>query len=237
MFVEPKLENPVRIKVDGTKSVMKFEDKEEIPLDKGVMLGKDEVGRYGIVIEIDNRETKIPSQFRIDAAEFRDGNLYVYEENKRSPWRFGQDGTLLHSPNDELTDEFVKKYKENLKAFNLVLETPELIKPVIVRLGDNQTIISDEEQEQDPLFPGVIYESIHYGFKIAIEKDGHTQETSYKTKNRIDGIGGTVGTNTFNVFERNTGETWEFDTSGKLIKKPSVYNEHEKEAQQKKTLS
>lgn len=63
--------------------------------------------------------------------------------------------------------------------------------PVCIIFGDTENVIlADEENKQNiPLIPGVMFGGNHYGFVLIININGKQRETIYPTQCKIDAFG------------------------------------------------
>lgn len=116
MDIEPKIENPVCIRFGDTENVILADEinKQSTPLVPGVMF----VGNhYGFVLITDingkQKEMVYPTQCRIVAVAFEGGTLKIFEEGKKTFWRFSNSGKLEYS----VFGEFLMNIEGDLKAF------------------------------------------------------------------------------------------------------------------------
>lgn len=88
--------------------------------------------------------------------------------------------------------------------------------PVCIIFGDTENVIlADEENKQNiPLIPGVMFGGNHYGFVLITNINGKQREMIYPTQCKIEAIG--IENGTLKVFEEGKKNSWRFNKSGKL---------------------
>ena len=124
-MVEPKLENPLRVKISlYPKKSMVLQDKlikRNYPLCPGVMLG---TVNYGFILIFDTKygkkEVVYPTQNRIDAIvqESYRGDLKVFENGKYHPWVFTYDGKFKNQASYNQYSKRDKKFVEEVYELN-----------------------------------------------------------------------------------------------------------------------
>ena len=231
MDIEPKIEKPVFIRFGDTENVILADEinKQSTPLVPGVMF----VGNhYGFVLITDingkQKEMVYPTQCRIVAVAFEAGTLKIFEEGKRTFWRFNNSGKLEHSIFGEFTDEYRSRINTSLEYCDIIMGEPILKNPLCVKIARNSersVILKDEFVKQDyPLYPGAIFETEHYGFVLIIDTDKGQKEVYYPTQNRVNAIGiagGELGD--LKVFENGKYHPWLFSYDGNF-KQEASYN-------------
>ena len=97
MILEPKILDPITLKLSGKDSVM-VTDEENLSLDNGVMLGTEHYG-FKLVVDYEGKESEATyeTQCKIIGVQIVNDCLNIYEENKYIPWRFDKHtGTLIN---------------------------------------------------------------------------------------------------------------------------------------------
>ncbi len=235
MNFEAKMQNPICIKLGKNSNVILADEncKKEYSLVPGVMFGKE---HYGFIIISDyNREQReyfYPTQCKIEAVGMEGGIVKIFEEGKKSSWRFTKTGNLEHSIFGDFTDEFRQKFDTVFENDNMFMGESKLERPLRIQISANpqkSMILQDEWIKKDyPLYPGVMLGSIHYGFILIFDTEYGKKEVVYPTQNRIDAIG--IEGNYFNdlkVFENGKYHPWLFTYDGKF-KKQASYNRYSK---------
>lgn len=127
MFIkEPKLENPVRVKISlNPEESMILQDeivKKDYPLCPGVMLG---TLHYGFILMFDTeygkKEVVYPTQNRIDAIGIEghyNNDLKVFEKGKYHPWVFTFDGKFKKQASYNQYSKRDKKFVEEVYDLN-----------------------------------------------------------------------------------------------------------------------
>ena len=229
MFVEPKIDKPLRIRLGVNDNKILADDScsEDYPLSPGVMFGDQHFG-FSLIVDTKKgqRETIYPTQCNIQAVGLDNGILKVYEAHKRGSWRFQKNGVMQHSSFDEFTDDIRSVY-------DLVSESPEFFvgdyrveNPIRIHLSKDplKSTIQFREDESYPLTPGVKIGSLHYGFILTIDSDGESKEVVYPTQGNIDAIGNDESDlGTFKVFENGKYHPWIFTAEG-VFKQKASYN-------------
>lgn len=92
----------------------------------------------------------------------------------------------------------------------------KILDPVCIRLGKNSNIImaGENNKEEHPLVPGVMFGGEHYGFVLITDHNGKQREIVYSTQCKIQAIG--IEGGILKVFEEGKKFSWRFDKSGKL---------------------
>lgn len=131
MNLEKKIQNPICIKIGKDSNVILADEecKEEYPLIPGVMFGGEHFGF--ITISDSNREQRecfYPTQCRIEAIGVESGILKIFEEGKKSSWRFNKSGKMEYSAFGDFTDEFRRKF-DTIKDKKIVEEVYDLKEP------------------------------------------------------------------------------------------------------------
>ena len=231
MDIEAKIENPVCIRLGDTENVILADEvnKQNNPLVPGVMFGGTHYG-FVLITDINGKQKEMvyPTQCRIDAVSIEGGVLKVFEEGKKTSWRFSKSGKLEHSIFGEFTDEYRSKFNTIVEHYDMFMGEPVLKNPLCVKIARNpeeSVILKDELVQQDyPLYPGVMLGDEHYGFVLIIDTDKGQKEVYYPTQNRIDAIG--IEGNEFGdlkVFENGKYHSWLFTYNGKF-KEEASYN-------------
>lgn len=236
MFIEPKIDKPLRIRLGLTENKILADDScsKDYPLTPGVVVGHEHYG-FSLIVDTKSgqRETIYPTQCNIQAVGLDNGILKIYENHKKNSWRFNKKGDLEHSNLDEFTEDVRSVY-------DLVAESPDFFvgdykvdNPISIRIKEDPTqsvVIFDKPDGQDeyPLAPGVMIGALHYGFILVIDTENGEKEIVYPTQGNIDGVGTDSEFYTdFRVFENGKYHPWVFSSEGKLIKKAS-YNAYSK---------
>ena len=226
MSIEERLVDPVCIRV-GKKYdyvMVDEESNEHYSLEAGVLFGSE---HYGFILIIDDkgkqREVVYPTQCKIEAIGIEGGVLKVFEEGKRLPWTFDKKGKLESSAFNDFTEGYLREYSKNVL---LLLDNPKMFlnkaaieHPVKLRIAmdPEKSVIELEDGEKYPLFPGVMLDSLHYGFILLIETLEGVREIKYPTQCRIDAVG--CDTNFYDdikVFENGKYHPWKFGFDGKF---------------------
>ena len=94
---------------------------------------------------------------------------------------------------------------------------PVLKNPIKVHISSigNFVTINDEKQDYEPLKPGVVFGSEHYGFSLIRDVNGEQEETLYPTQCRIYGMG--IENNKMIVCEDGKSSHWHFSLEGEFI--------------------
>ncbi len=231
MDIEAKIENPVCIRLGDTENVILADEvnKQNNPLVPGVMFGGNHYG-FVLITDINGKQKEMvyPTQCRIDAVGIEGGVLKVFEEGKKTSWRFNKSGKLEHSIFGEFTDEYRSRFNTIVEHYDMFMGEPVLKNPLCVKIARNpeeSVILKDELVQQDyPLYPGAILGTEHYGFILIIDTDKGQKEVFYPTQNRIDAIG--IEGNEFGdlkIFENGKYHPWLFSYDGKF-KQEASYN-------------
>lgn len=235
MDIEAKIQDPICIKI-GTESNVILKDEKcmkEHPLVPGAMFGGE---HYGIIIISDNngkqKESFYPTQCRIEAIGIDNEILRVFEEGKKTCWKFNKMGQLEYSPFGDFNDEFRKKIDIIVENYDMFMGEPKLENPLKVKISkkpEQSMILKDEYVIKDySLCPGAIIGTVHYGFILIFDTENGEKEVVYPTQNRIDAIG--IEGNCYNdlkVFENGKYNPWVFTFDGKF-KKQASYNQYSK---------
>ena len=228
MDIESKIKNPICIRLGYNENIILADEKNEQnnSLVPGAIFSDD---HYGFVLIIDangsQKEVVYPTQCRIDAVGIEYGVLKVFEEGKKTSWRFSKSGKLEHSTFDEFTDEYRAKFDIPV---GMPVKEPVLENPLCVKISKNPTesmILKDDFIQQDyPLYPGIMLGTKHYGFILIFDDNGCHRQICFPTQNRIDAIG--IEENEFGdlkVFENGKYHPWTFTHNGKF-KEEASYN-------------
>lgn len=230
MNVEAKIENPICIRLGDNENLILADDvnKENNPLSPGAMFGGE---HYGFVLIIDSngkqKEIVYPTQCRIVAAGTSNGTLLIFEEDKKTSWRFDKSGKLEHSIFDEFTEEYRRKADMLIAHSNMFMGEPTLKNPISIKVSKdpNESVILEADQSGNdyPVYPGVMLGSVHYGFVLIIDTEKGQKEVYYPTQNKIDCIGTENPYADLKVYENGKYHPWRFTPSGKL-KEEASYN-------------
>ena len=233
MSLDGKIKNPISIRIGDFSNIMieKDGEREDVPLEPGMMFGGE---HYGFVLISDcngvQRETIYPTQCSILALGIEGGVLLIFEDGKKSPWRFDKKGRIEHSPVDDFTDEALSKADIAVRNAGMFLDKPLLLNPVRIRIAkdpEKSLILRDGVSDCDyPLYPGAMLGGKQYGFLLQIERDGEPKEVAYPTQNRIEAVG-IEGHHEgdLKIFEEGKYHPWVFTFNGKL-KNESSYNQY-----------
>ena len=235
MSIENKIKDPICIRFGGTDNVILADDenKPDIPLDPGAMICDN---RYGFVLitDVDGKQKEMvyPTQCRVNAIGVAGDVLNVYEEGKKRPWIFNKFGKLEHSPFGEFTDFIdISKIDSNIPK-DMPMEDSIFKNPISIKISKNskKRIIIQDEIIPYPLYPGVLFETEHYGFILIIDTDEVQREVWYPTQNRIIGI----EENMFNdimIYENGKYHPWHFSDNGEF-KEEASYNPYSRKDQE-----
>lgn len=232
MNIEPKILNPICIRLDKKSSAL-MTDEKNYELGTGVMFSNE---HYGLNLIINHngiqREIVYPTQNKIAAVGVENNVLRIFEYGKKFPWCFDKAGKLKKSTFNEFTDKFIDEFNSEVYIVdanpNMFIGEGTLVNPIRIKISRNpkeSTILKDGNiKENYPLYPGVILGTIHYGFILIIDTEKGQKEVVYPTQNRIDAVGieGDV-LGDLKIFENGKYYPWLFSYDGKL-KKDSSYN-------------
>lgn len=231
MIIEPKLENPICIKLNNEKCYIisgeNFEN--EYCLSQGLVFSKE---HYGFVLIVDyngkQKEYVYPSQCKIIATGIDNSNLKIFEEGKKLCWIFDKKGSLFHSTYDDFNLDYKEKNNIKDEEFNKTYKKACLKNPIKIKISNDENfIIKDENIDENyPLYPGAMISSEHYGFILIVDSTKGQREIVYPTQNKITAIGMEKSNNdNIRIFEEGKYNPWIFTRKG-LFKQKSSYNQY-----------
>lgn len=98
-----------------------------------------------------------------------------------------------------------------------MINFPKLNNPITIYLGrsNSERFIFINANEHLPLTPGVMFGGDYYGFRLIIDTGKMIIENTYKTTNKIKGVG--IENRALKIFEEDKKGCWVFNLKGKLI--------------------
>lgn len=231
MSLDMKILNPINIKLGKDSNVILADNKEkkDLPLEPGALF---EGEHYGFVLISDyngkQTETVYATQCKLEAVCIEGGDLKIFEEGKKVPWRFDKTGKLKNSILDEFTDDFKRKIDDFIVESVMNMENPVLLNPIRINIAkspEQSVILKDERIKKDySLYPGLVLGNVHFGFILVVNTEEGEKEIAYPTQNRITAIGCEHSFfDDLRIFEDGKYHPWLFSHDGKL-KKEAAYN-------------